>query len=767
LVGCARLMTSAFFVALGRISVRFRYLIVVLWIVATVLATALGPSISSVVKTDTSSFLPKSSPSIQAAALAKPFQAQFSLSSLIVAGGNGAALTTAQQAAIGRAERAVARLPGVLAVRDQGVSADGQVRKALVEIDGDHLGSDGGKSLVDSIRAAMTGAVAGSVPIHLTGELATQIDTQTANQNTQRTTELFSILFIIVLLLLVFRSVVAPLVTLVPAAISLLIAQPVIAELARRGVVEVSAITQLLLIVIVLGAGTDYGLFLIFRVREELAAGRSSHEAVTYSLTRVGESITYSAATVIVALLSLLLAQLGFYRGLGPALAVSVAIMLLAGLTLLPALLAIVGRIAFWPTRPRLDSDQRGAWGRIASRVVARPALTLTVGLVLFGGLAAVVLAYTPGGFGGGGAPAGTDSAAGQALLNAHFPAADSNPTNILFVLPRPVWSDASPLTTAESSLHSSRLFSALSGPLDPNGTRLTPAQLEQLHARLGPPQALPLVEPQGAGIAPAIYQAYRSTAQFLSPDGRTVQYYASLAAGSAASADAMNATPTVRTAVDATARQIGAVANGVGGQAPASYDVSQTSSSDLIRIVPVVLLIIGLLLAMMLRSLIAPLYLIASVLLSYLAALGFAILVFDIIGGESGVNFVLPFLMFVFLMALGEDYNILVMSRIREEAHHDALTPAVRRAIQMTGGTVTSAGLILAGTFIVLTIAATGQVREIGLGLAAGILIDTFFVRTLLIPSIVILLGRWNWWPSELHEFHAPDGPLAAAETD
>ena len=399
--------------------------------------------------------------------------------------------------------------------------------------------------------------------------------------------------------------------------------------------------------------------------------------------------------------------------------------------------------------------------------MVARPALTLTVGLVLFGGLAAVTLAYTPGGFGGGGAPAGSDSAAGQSVLNAHFPAADSNPTNILFVLPRPVWSDASPLATAESSLHASGLFSALSGPLDPNGTRLTPAQLEQLHAQLGPPQALPLVQPPGTGVAPATYQAYRSNAQFLSPDGRTVQYYASLAAGSAASADAMNATPTVRSAVDATARQIGAVANGVGGQAPASYDVSQTSSSDLIRIVPVVLLIIGLLLAMMLRSLIAPLYLIASVLLSYLAALGFAILVFDIIGGESGVNFVLPFLMFVFLMALGEDYNILVMSRIREEAHHDALTPAVRRAIQMTGGTVTSAGLILAGTFIVLTVAATGQVREIGLGLAAGILIDTFFVRTLLIPSIVILLGRWNWWPSALHEFHAPDGPLAAAETD
>jgi RND superfamily putative drug exporter len=750
-------MTSAFFVALGRISVRFRYPIVALWIAATVLATALGPSISSVVKTDTSSFLPKSSPSIKAAALAKPFQAQFSLSSLIVAGGSGRPLTAAQQAAIDRAERAVARIPGVLDVRDQGVSADGQVRKALVEIESSRIGSDGGKGIVESIRTAMAGAVGGLVPIHLTGELATQVDTQVANQNTQKTTELFSIIFIIALLLVVFRSVVAPLVTLVPAAISLLIAQPAIAELARHGVVEVSAITQLLLIVIVLGAGTDYGLFLIFRVREEIAAGRSSHDAVTHALTRVGESITYSAATVIVALLSLLLAKLGFYRGLGPALAVSVAIMLLAGLTLLPALLAIVGRIAFWPTRPRLDSDQRGVWGRVAARVVARPGLTLVAGLVLFGGLALVVLDYTPGGFGGGGSPAGSDSARGQSVLDAHFPAADSNPTNVLFRLARPVWNDAAPLAVAESSLRSSRVFSALAGPLDPNGTRLSPAQLEQLHTLLGPPQHLPLAAPHGTGTTPVVYQAYRADAQFLSPDGRTVQYYASLAAGSATSAAAMNATPTVRSAVGVASRRIGAVANGVGGEAPASYDVSQTSSDDLIRIVPVVLLIIGLLLAMMLRSLIAPLYLIASVALSYLAALGFAILVFVVIGGESGINFVLPFLMFVFLMALGEDYNILVMSRIREEAHHDALTPAVRRAVQMTGGTVTSAGLILAGTFIVLTIAATGQVREIGLGLAAGILIDTFFVRTLLIPSIVILLGRWNWWPSALHEYHAP----------
>ena len=750
------------FAIIGRLSVRFRYLMVVLWIVGTVVAVALGPSISQQVKTDTSSFLPKSSPSIKAAALAEPFQAQFSLTSLLVAGGDGKQLTSQQQAAIDQAEAAVRKVSGVLDVRDQGLSADGQVRKALVEIDSAKVGADGGKGVVDDIRSAMDGATGSAVPIHLTGELATQVDIQEQNSKTQRNTELLSIIFIIVLLLFVFRSVVAPLITLIPAFLSLLVAQPVIALLAEHGIVDVGSITQLLLIVIVLGAGTDYGLFLIFRVREELAAGRHSHEAVTYALTRVGESITFSAATVIAALMSLLLANLGFYRGLGPALAVAIAIMLLAGLTLLPALLAIFGRIAFWPTRPKVESDQRGAWGRIAGRVVARPGLTLGIGLTLFGGLALIVLTYTPAGFGGESSPGGSDSAQGQKLVDQHFPAAASNPTNVLFKLKQPAWQDATQIADAQASLQSSGLFSALAGPLNPNGTSVSPADLEQLYAKLGPPQKLPVTPPPGTTLPTALYQGYRSLAQFLSTDGKTLQFYAELKAGTADSTQAMNKTPQVRDAVTAAAEKIGATDNGVGGQAPASYDVSQTSSSDLLRIVPVVLIIIGILLAIMLRSLIAPIYLVLSVLLSYLASLGLAILVFVVIGGDPGLNFVLPFLMFVFLMALGEDYNILIMSRIREEAHDFPLRPAVVRSVSSTGGTITSAGLILAGTFIVLTITATGQVREIGLGLAAGILLDTFFVRTLLIPSTVILLGKWNWWPSELHEVHAAGGPLS-----
>ena len=176
-------------------------------------------------------------------------------------------------------------------------------------------------------------------------------------------------------------------------------------------------------------------------------------------------------------------------------------------------------------------------------------------------------------------------------------------------------------------------------------------------------------------------------------------------------------------------------------------------------------MIVLALLLAIVLRSLVAPLYLVVSVGLSYLASLGLAVLVFVVIGGQDGINFVLPFFMFIFIMALGQDYNILVMTRIREEAHHAPIKVAVRRAVEATGTTVTSAGLILAGTFGVLTATGNTQVQEIGLGLAAGILLDTFFVRTLLVPSVVVLLGRWNWWPSRLSDEDHSHDPVAPGD--
>ena len=271
---------------------------------------------------------------------------------------------------------------------------------------------------------------------------------------------------------------------------------------------------------------------------------------------------------------------------------------------------------------------------------------------------------------------------------------------------------------------------------------------------------------PAGLKIPAAGYQLYRATAQYVSPDGRTIQFGTGLKAGDAASTSALDAVPSIRGETTRVARNIGAIDSGVGGEAPALYDVSAISDSDLSRVIPVAILVIGVLLALVMRSLVAPLYLIASVGLSYLAALGLAVLLFIDIGGSAGLTFILPFLMFIFLLALGEDYNILVMTRIREEARSLRLRDAVGRALAATGTTVTSAGLVLAGTFGVFALVGArtsggGQFTNLAVGLALGILMDTFLVRTLLVPSTVLLLGRWNWWPSRMSRM-TDDGPAA-----
>ncbi|MGI8902514.1 MAG: MMPL family transporter [Solirubrobacteraceae bacterium] len=749
------------FLTLGRTVVRFRWVVVVVWVAAAAVLPGALPSLSSASKSENTAFLPSSTPVVRASKLAAPFQRQNSAGTLLIAGRSEGALSTTDESSIAAALRAVAAVPEVRDVRDRGLSRDGSARLALVELKGVGARSGGGTKVFDRLHAAAAGVHApGGLGIHFAGELAQSVDANAKQSHTQQLTELLSIAFIVVLLLVVFRAVLAPLVTLLPAVLALVIAGPLIGEAAKAGL-EVSDLTQLLLIVIVLGAGTDYGLFLIFRVREGLAHGVAPREAVIDALSRVGKTITFSALTVIVALVSVILAKFGLYRGLGPGLAIGIVVTLLAGLTLLPALLAIFGRKVMWPSKPRPGHEYQGAWGALAARVVAKPRRTLAVVLTVFALLALAVLAYSPAGFGSQSAPSGSDSSAGAALLDAHFPVSVRNPTNVVMRLPASVLAHPGTLAAASAALGRERAFTGVSGGLDPNGTRLSTSALLRLYAALGPPRRLPPIEPAAlaARVPRRLYAAYAATSQFISPDGRTLQFYVTLRAGDPASTAALNAIPSVRAAATRAARAAGASDSGVAGEASAAYDVSQISTSDLQLIIPVVLVVIAILLAILLRSLIAPLYLIASVGLSYLASLGLAVLLFVKLGGASGLSFVLPFFMFVFLMALGEDYNILVITRIREEATHADLPTAVRRAIAASGGTVTSAGLVLAGTFAVLTIAGDTQTREIGLGLAAGVLLDTFLVRTLLIPSLVVLLGRWNWWPSQVESDAAPAG--------
>src|ERR1700683_202761 len=480
---------------------------------------------------------------------------------------------------------------------------------------------------------------------------------------------------------------------------------------------------------------------------------------------RVGETITFSALTVIAALLSLLVATFQIYSELGIPLAIGIGTMLLAGLTLLPALLAVFVRAAFWPSKTRAGTGKAGLWGRIAARVVRRPAAALTIGVLVFGALAIGVASAQPGGFGGSiSAPTGSDSAAGQALLAKDFPSSSANPTNLVYKLSQPVWADPAAVAAATSQLSANSLCTGVTGPLNPAGVTLTQAQYQALHTALGNPAALPSVPPANSKVPIPSYEVYRATAQYVSPDGRTIQFETGLKAGDPSTTAALNAVPSIRTEAATVAKTLGATAYGVAGEAPAFYDISHISDSDLAHVFPVAIIVIGLLLCLVIRSLVAPLYLIASVALSFFAALGLSALLFIKLGGESGLTFILPFLMFIFLLALGEDYNILVMSRIREEAQNFPLREAVSRAVGATGTTVTSAGLVLAGTFSLFALvggrqSGGSQIRDVGVGLALGILMDTFVVRTILVPCTVVLLGRWNWWPSKLSRTEPQSG--------
>ncbi|MHB1504413.1 MAG: MMPL family transporter [Acidimicrobiales bacterium] len=752
---------NAAFTRLGRLVVRFRWLVLVIWLVGTVASVKLLPSLASQVNNDNSAFLPANSPSVRAMDLAAPLGVSSGVSQVVIVAYSAAGpLGPADQAAIAREVTAVHRIPGVVAVHLLGVAPDGHAAEVDVGAKVAPTSVNHAKVLVDRLQAtfASVGAPPG-LQLRLAGAVATNVANQTQSKKTGSRVQSLSILFIIVLLLLVYRSLLAPFVTLFPAALVLAMSGSFIGALGSRGL-QISEVTQVLLIVLILGAGTDYGLFLVFRVREELSGGLLPKEAVVRALTRVGESISASAGTVILALLSLLFATFGIYHDLGIPLAIGIAVMLLAGLTLLPALLAILGRAVFWPSRAHKGPARQGLWGRIAARVVHRPALALLVGVLAFGAMAGAVSGYHAAGFGGAvSAPAGSDAAAGNAAMAKYFPRSSSNPTNLILRYRTSIWSDPTVLTAAESSLGASGQFHSLIGPLDPLGVHLAPAELAHLHQLLGPARAMPTLPPAGlaaVGITPAEYYAYRATAELVSPGGHTVQFEASLEAGPPQSTAAMDAVPAVRAALARAAEASGAVANGVAGEAPALADVSSTSNHDVLHIIPLAALAIALLLALVLRSLVAPLYLIASVVISYLAALGLAVVLFIDLGGSGGVTFLLPFLMFIFLLALGEDYNILVMTRIREEASAMPLRDAVTKAVGMTGPTVTSAGLVLAGSFAVLGFSGGGgsagsQIQDIGFGLAIGILMDTFLVRTILVPSTVALLGKWNWWPTRL----------------
>ncbi|HET8643208.1 MAG TPA: efflux RND transporter permease subunit [Pseudonocardiaceae bacterium] len=513
-------------------------------------------------------------------------------------------------------------------------------------------------------------------------------------------------LVVAVILLIVYRSPILPLLVLLSAGLALSAAVLVVYQLADNGTLTLNGQSQGILFILVFGAATDYALLLVARYREELRARPAPWEAMRAAWRASVAPITASAGTVILGLLCLLFSDLNSNKGLGPVGAIGIAASLLVSLTFLPAALVLLGRAAFWPFRPTVGSvgsEQRGIWARVAAAVGRRPrtiwvvTAAVLVGAAMFlpqlraSGTSTEDLFLTE-----------VESVTGQRVLARHFDAGSGSPAVII-----------ARAQAAEEVVDAARSVPGV-------------AQVAVTPAATPVPGQPPPAEPKIV-------------------DG-LVEINATLA--DPADSDAAEAT--VQRLRDAVHGVSGADAK-VGGPTATQMDVNATSARDLRTIPPIVLAVIFVILALLLRALVAPVLLIATVVLSFAATLGVSALVFNNVFHFPAADPATPLFAFVFLVALGIDYNIFLMTRVREEALALGTREGTLRGLAVTGGVITSAGVVLAATFGVLAVLPLLFLAQIAFLVAFGVLLDALVVRSLLVPALTVDVGPRVWWPSRL----------------
>ena len=509
---------------------------------------------------------------------------------------------------------------------------------------------------------------------------------------------------VILILLGTYRSPVLWILPLVSAGVALFAAQAVVYLAAEYGGLTVNAQSQSILTVLVFGAGTDYALLLIARYREELRRHADRHEAMAFALHRAGPAIWASGSTVIGGLLCLLLASMASTQGMGPVSAIGIAVALLVMLTLLPALLVICGRWVFWPQRPAFGTDdpaQRGMWAKVGRRIARRPRTTWVVTALLL--LVAALFSATLDATGLRQSEqyyGKPEAVLGEEALARHFPAGAGQPVDVV--------------ARADSAAEVYDVVAATSGI----------GQVER-----------PVIKGDVAWIAATLQDG---------PD-----------------------TEAARDTVDRVRERIRTVegADAQAGGGTAIYkDILDASERDNRVVLPAILLVVLVILVLLLRAVVAPLVLIATVVLSFFAALGLSALLFDHVFGFAGADPGLPLFVFVFLVALGIDYNIFLMTRVFEEAKEIGTRRGALVGLTATGGVITSAGLVLAGTFLALATLPVVSFAEIGMAVALGVLLDTIVVRAVLVTALNLDLGPAMWWPAR---WARGDAQLAARPAD
>ena len=673
-----------------------KWLVVGFWLVVVVVAFPLSNKLMGAEKNDASAWLPANAESTQVLDLQSHFQSP-NIFPAVVVYDRASGLTAADRAKAAADARSFAGLHGVGAGQVTGPipSADGKAIQTIVSVNLGSQGWNGAATAAGSIRA-ITGSHADGLTSHITGPLGNAADSSKVFKGIDSTLLYATLAVVIVILLITYRSPVLWLLPVLSAGVALITAEAVVYLLAAHAGLTVNAQSAGILLVLVFGASTDYALLIVARYREELRRHDRRHAAMAEALRRAGPAIIASGSTVIVAMLTLSVAELNSTKSLGPVLAIGVAVGMLAMITLLPALLVIFPRGVFWPYRPAYGSPEpttRGLWARVGWAIAPRPRLVWVTTAVVLGVLALGLTGLKASGLTSAQSFRGhPDSVIGEAVLAAHFPAGAGQPVIVIGN------------QNAAAALRAA--FAAT-----PGIAGVTPPAARAGHAYL-----------QGTLTSP--------------PD----------------SAAAYATIDRVRAAVHAVP---GADAK-VGGNTAINLDVQRASAHDRNLIIPLILAVVFIILALLLRALVAPLILTATVVLSFAAALGVSAFFFTHVFNFGGADTSFPLFVFVFLVALGVDYNIFLMTRVREEASRRDARRGALTGLAATGGVITSAGFVLAGTFAVLATIPATFLAELGFAIAFGILLDTIVVRSVLVTALNLDLGRWMWWPSKLA--HKPD---------
>ena len=696
---------------------RGKWIVLAIWVVAFATLSPVGAKLADETQDDTASFLPESAESTEVVELLdNEFPSQETSQGLIVYQRDGG-LTAADREkiaedaaaldALSEGELPLTRPP--TAPFEQGappeiVSEDESLAYTVLVVPTDFENSaDWGELVRDT-----TGSEADGMQIKLTGDLGFNTDASEVFSDIDTKLLLATVLLVLVLLGAIYRSVLVALTPLIVVFFAYSIAQGFIYLLAESGA-TVSSNSTSILIVLMFGVGTDYCLLLVSRYREELRRIEDKHEAMARAVRRSGPAILASGLTVALAMLVLVLADSQNTATLGPVAAIGVVSAMVAGLTLLPALLTIFGRRGFWPRQASVECDpqhpevgRQGVWRRFGDRVLQRPGLALGVTGAVFVAGALGLLAYkvdysTTTFF-----KTSVESVEGFELLEEAFPPGVLAPMTML------VQADDGTVSEAD-------VAAAAAAAEDVDGVAA----------------ASPTVGPEG-GLVTSTDGSIASVDVVLDQDPYTKA--------------ALGIVPELR---DSASGSVSGATVLVGGGSAISYDFDQATESDLKLIAPLALLVIAIILAILLRALVAPLVLIASVILSFLCTLGLSILFIRFVVGDAGFDASIPTFAFIFLVALGIDYTIFLMARVREEARTHGTREGMLRALAATGPVITSAGVILAGTFSVLMTLPVTFTFDLGFMVALGILLDTFIVRTIMVPAAVELLGDKIWWPS------------------